>query len=398
MPCRTILKSACFALAVAIVWAHIGLAETTVTLLTGETRTVAINAITAQGEIILGGDAGSLELADVRRIERTVQPPPHTDAATFNVLLAGGGEVFATSVQLQDEAVRIVTPCAEVRGTIDLLRSIRFSSGKPNVEYETACKNPPENNDLIFVRVDDKVQALRGFVLTIDDQSLAYEWAGEKHQVSRDNLVGVVFVALGVDAPDVDGSVVHLSDGSIVGAVSISLEGELRVRLPDNSMSELPWQFVSRVDIRSPRLTFVSDLDPVESHQRPIVTLPQPYRRDKSVSGGPLKLGARTYEKGLGVRSYSRLRYDIKGEYEMFVATIGIDAGTDGKGDCEFVVLGDGTELLRLRVRGSDSAKQIAIDIANVDALTLVVEPGEALDLADHGNWCDAVLMRRAKP
>jgi len=395
MLCRTKTKSLALALVCVVVLVCAARAQTTVTLLTGETRTIDIQSISAEGEVQLDGDGATIKLADIRSIEKPAEPPPHADIASFDVLLAGGGKASATSIQLSDEAVRIVTGCGELKGTIDLLRSIQFSSDKSNTEYTTACEKPPENNDLIFVRIDNKVQSLRGFVLSINDQSLTYEWAGEEHSVARDSLFGVVFVALGGSVANDEGCTVRLADASLIVGVLVSLDGELAVKLPDNSTAKIPWQFVARVEVHSPRLAFVSDLEPAAVEQQPIVTLPQPHQRDKSVSGGPLKLGGVTYDKGLGVHSHSRLDFDIQSEYQLFVATIGIDAATNGKGDCFFVVLGDGTEVLRKRMRGSDAPKRISLDVVGVDQLTLLVEPGEALDLADHGNWCDAVLIRK---
>jgi hypothetical protein len=37
------------------------------------------------------------------------------------------------------------------------------------------------------------------------------------------------------------------------------------------------------------------------------------------------------------------------------------------------------------------------IDIRERKQVTLIVEPGEDLDLADHANWCDARVIRPKK-
>jgi hypothetical protein len=91
------------------------------------------------------------------------------------------------------------------------------------------------------------------------------------------------------------------------------------------------------------------------------------------------------------------LTFDIRGEYDVLAATIGIDAETEGRGDCMFVVRGDGRELYRQRVRGSDEPRDIQLDVKRVRKLTLLVEPGAELDLSDHADWCDARLIRTEK-
>ena len=73
---------------------------------------------------------------------------------------------------------------------------------------------------------------------------------------------------------------------------------------------------------------------------------------------------------------------------------IGIDDETNGRGDCIFLVLGDGKELFRARVTGTDEPRRIGVDIRGVRQVTLVVEPGEDLDLADHADWCDARMLK----
>ena len=67
-----------------------------------------------------------------------------------------------------------------------------------------------------------------------------------------------------------------------------------------------------------------------------------------------------------------------------------------GKGDCVFVVLADGEPLLTRRMRGNEPPEEIQLPIAGREQVTLVVEPGEGLDLADHADWCDARLIKNA--
>jgi hypothetical protein len=142
---------------------------------------------------------------------------------------------------------------------------------------------------------------------------------------------------------------------------------------------------------------FLSDLRPVEARLRPIVTLARPWRADRSIEGGPLTVGGRTFEKGLGVASRSELVFDTHERFDVLAATVGIDASAAGRGDCEFVVLADGKEVLRQRMRGSDPPRDIRAKVAGAQRIALVVEPGEELDLSDHADWCDARLLRTAR-
>ena len=149
--------------------------------------------------------------------------------------------------------------------------------------------------------------------------------------------------------------------------------------------------------IRSDRLVYLSDLTPVEVDEESIVAFPRSWQPDLSVRRRPLTLGAGTFAKGIGVQARSRLAFRAGGQYELLSATIGIDAETAGHGDCVFVVLGDGEERFRKRVKGSDPPYDLRVDVRGVNEVVLLVEPGEDLDLSDHADWCDACLIRSSK-
>jgi hypothetical protein len=101
------------------------------------------------------------------------------------------------------------------------------------------------------------------------------------------------------------------------------------------------------------------------------------------------------FDKGLGVHARSSLTFGLDGQWDTFVAKIGLDAEADGKGDCIFQVLADGKSIFQRRMTGRDlGAAEVKLPITGCQELTLLVEPGEGLDLADHANWCDARLTK----
>jgi len=100
------------------------------------------------------------------------------------------------------------------------------------------------------------------------------------------------------------------------------------------------------------------------------------------------------FYKGLGVHATCRLTFDRPDQFNVLAATIGIDDETNGRGDCEFVVMGDGKELFRKRIRGKDEAQLIRVKIDGFKKITLAVEPGQDFDFSDHGDWGDVRLIR----
>jgi hypothetical protein len=172
--------------------------------------------------------------------------------------------------------------------------------------------------------------------------------------------------------------------------------GALRLAIAEKAAVIVPWADVRRVSIFSSRLVYVSDLEPVEVAEQPVVTFPKPWRRDRSVDGGTLTVGGRTFAEGIGVKPRSELTFAVDDRYELLTATVGIDAEAAGRGDCEFVVLGDGRELARKQVSSTGGPQDVKVDVRGVRRLTLLVEPGRNLDLGDHADWCDPCLIRPA--
>jgi hypothetical protein len=156
----------------------------------------------------------------------------------------------------------------------------------------------------------------------------------------------------------------------------------------------LPRGSVSKIAIRSSRVTWLSDLKPTAEKQQSLATLPRPWRRDLSIGGRPLTLAGRTFEKGLGVAARTELVFSLDGKFEAFSATLGIDQETAGKGDCLFVVALDGEPVSTTRVKGTDAPREINLPLGSARTLSLIVEPGADLDLADHADWADARLLR----
>jgi hypothetical protein len=167
--------------------------------------------------------------------------------------------------------------------------------------------------------------------------------------------------------------------------------------MPAGGKVEIPWSAVASATIRSRRIAYLSDLKPTAVEQRSIAFLDLPWRRDRSVMGRPLTLAGRTFEKGIGVHATSKLTFAAGGKYDELAAEIGIDTATNGKGDCLFSIVGDGETLFSQRVRGTDAPLPVRLDIRSKQEITLVVEAGEGLDLADHADWCDVRFIQKGE-
>jgi hypothetical protein len=114
---------------------------------------------------------------------------------------------------------------------------------------------------------------------------------------------------------------------------------------------------------------------------------------DKSTGGNSLKLGTKTYTKGLGANSTSRTEFSLRKKYEKLQADIGID-GEISSGSVVFQVFGDGTKIYESPIiKGGTSPVSIEVALKDVDSLALVVTDAGDGTTNDHADWAGAKLV-----
>lgn len=382
-----------------------------ITLLDGSTLSAEVLGISETGELELAGEKDPLPLLALRKISRSDAKAPTGAAEALEpvtVQLAGGGRIVASRVTIEDEACQIRWAYGDnLELSIDALKALRFSPDKNETDFEAALAGESEELDRIFIRVEEKLQMVRGLIEEMTEKEITFDFEGQQTTLAREKVFGIIIASIGDTDQGSGQCLVELAGGmstwgeklgdvSLWGKVESLADGKLTLSIAGEDL-ELPWQSVKQLSVRSDRLTFLSDLKPAEATHQPIVAPHRPWQADRTVAGQTLTLRKRTFDKGIGMSPTTRLEFELDGTYETFSAVIGIDDETAGQGDAEFVVRGDGRELFRLQATGRDVPHPLQLDISRVRRLELILEPGEGLDLADHGDWCDACLIRPEK-
>jgi hypothetical protein len=225
-------------------------------------------------------------------------------------------------------------------------------------------------------------------------------------ELPADRIRGIAFSpATAVPPGKADASkpvlLVGLSDGSIVAANSMA-DGEKSI-LQSDALGD---QQIAHKDIVSlqadgEQVAYLSHIDPSGYRHEPYLDLKWPYTRDRNALGGPLRVDGRTYSKGLGMHSASRLTFDLDGESDRFAATVAVDDAAKGGGSVVFRVFlkpndgGDWREAFASGVvRGGDRPQEVSVDLAGATQLTLVVDYADRGDERDCADWLDARLER----
>jgi len=116
------------------------------------------------------------------------------------------------------------------------------------------------------------------------------------------------------------------------------------------------------------------------------------------LSGAPLSLGGKSYNNGLNSFANSEIEFDLKGLFNRFSATVGLDAASGDNGSVEFLVLGDGKELWRSgSMQKSDHPKPVELDINGVNKLALRTTGSGGSRTRSQADWVEPVVSNSAK-
>jgi hypothetical protein len=361
----------------------------------GDRFTGTLQAISSSGELSGSNIPAHTLLDSLRSVVRDVQSSP--TKAKVIVETQGGGRLLADAVALSDDKFTITLAGSKaVTLSLDAVRSVRLEPDAKLDAFQAALAQPSADQDKIFVKVEQRVDTINGLIVELNDKELTFEFEGEERKLPRERLHGIVLAQ--ATKPPSPSAMVQLTNGSrLAGKVTGLEQGQLQVEVVGGTTAALSLDSVARIDLRSSRLAYLSDLEPATVREEAVLTLPKPWQRDRSVGGKTLTVGGKTFTRGIGVHAQSELTYEVPDGFDTFVATVGIDAETQGRGDCEVAVLGDDRALWNQRIKATEAPQQVQVSLRGVKRLTLRVLPGADFDLGDHLDWCDARLLKQAK-
>ncbi len=357
-----------------------------------------------------------------RSQEPDVKPPGHgsdetrerpadnasSTSVTAVFYLADGGHLHGElcSASRQTDAVVTHTALGEaISLAFDRLAGIQLASceefPKADGLFRDALSSRLPGQDVLITRNVEDVKTLRGRLEGLDAQGGSFVFGEPARDFKTEKIFGVVFAAgAGRERPQHHQVTVTLTDGSVfLGRIERADAYSIRIETSLGVTADVPLAAVASVDVHSDRVVYVSDLSVAGQRVEGLMHRSWPVRFDQSVSGGSLSIGGRVFEKGLGVHSLTELTFEIAGDFETFVATIGIDDSVQPRGSVVFRILGDTKVLFDSGVMtGADPPRDIIVDVSGVNSLTLIVDYGDELDLCDHADWGDARLLKAPKP
>lgn len=257
--------------------------------------------------------------------------------------------------------------------------------------------------DLILLTNRDQLQ---GTVLGLDGDNLVIQALGAAKETPI-NRAGVQ--AISIDPKSVrykpysgHSWSVYLVDGSRISAMSMSQEsvdGEsvLAITTRWGASWNIPMSKIARILSIPSGQTFLEDRKPDAVQSVDYIGTTPPPRMGRNVKGGPLQIGPRTFDRGIGTQARTLMAYRLTGNETRLSGWVGVDRSAGPLGQAQGIILVDGKPVFDSGpLKAGDPPKRIEIDLKNAKLLILSSEFGEGGGVCDWVNWCE--MRIQAKP
>ncbi len=345
----------------------------------------------------------SVTLRSVLDIQR-MGSVPSAEKPSVWVALVDGSTLLATAYTVRNGQAS-VTLTGDVKLTVAtrFIEHVRLREhGGAWAQQWNDILKAERNGDVIVVRKEDTLDFVSGASGDIDDETVQFQIDGEKIPVKRPKVEGVLYFRAA--RPELPTSIcrAQLAGGSVVAVAAVSVtDGGLSLRTPAGIEFNGPAALVSRFQFN---VTYLSDLPSEKETVHPFLTSTddrtrsayarffQP-QRNRALDRGPLKLGNRTYDKGLSLPGQSEIVFRLGEEYAALQGVVGIDDSARPLGDVRLLILGDDQPLLDTVLTGRTPPTDVNVKLKGVRRLKIVVNcHGD--EVGDRVNFCDIRLVQ----
>jgi hypothetical protein len=396
--------------------------QATVRPLDGDSVKGRITALSAD-KVIVETSSAAQEFATSKLmwVEWITTPP--AEKATIWIELLEGSRLNATGFTAAGGKSLIELATGQV---LELparsVRSVRFHQQTPELAGQWRdITSSMATGDMVVIRktsmrtiedgeneprtvTEQALDQLEGALLDVTPDSVRFEIDGEKVNIRREKLEGLVYFQ--PNKREFLPPLCRLTDASgstfLVRDAQLDDHGVQFTTLGGVALG-LPFSGVARIDFSIGNVAFLADLEPDSGLSDLILSL-QPaamtYKftrlirtRPTPPPGAPqFRIGGESFENGLTLHGATKLVYRVPEGFRRFRASAGVDDSFTSPGHFDLVVLGDGKELLR-QIFGADKPRRpvsIDLDVAKVRRVTIQLELSGGQDIGDQLDLCEA--------
>lgn len=360
-----------------------------------------------------GNESRELAWAKVEEVRRNISPSkdPFTDSGLGPyVLLPEGDRLRGESVALLENrglAVQSVSigviniPLDQWLGAVlevpqkpeDLLRV-----------FQKLRKGSEKAGDLIILANRDQFQ---GTVLGLDGENLVIQPLGsdKEAQIKRTGVLGISIDPQSIRYKAHTGPLwnIYLTDGSRISVTNLnqtSVEGEtvLATTTRWGAVWNFPMSKIDRILYIPQGQTFLDERQPDATQSVDYIGSTPTPKTGTNVNGGPLQIGLRSFDRGIGTQAKTLMAYRLTGTETRLIGWVGLDRTAEPLGKAKAVILVDGKPVFDSGdLIAGDPPKRIQIDLTNAKLLILSSEFGEGGGVCDWINWCELRLINESR-
>lgn len=376
-------------------------------MITGEIHEGQLTEIRSD-QVTIETDAGPVVLATkhlVGLVPFEALPGPAAEPGVW-VDLVDGSTVLGDSFSTAGDRARVLSlEGLPIELPLRAVLAVRLQASTPETAQQwSKLRDTPTDRDLLVVRRAAALDFHRGVIREVTDDAVQFELEGEVLPVKRNKVHGMIFYrARSVDLPD-PLCRITIADGSVWLARAISLDGgELLWTSLSGAEIRQPLAMVARLDFSQGKIVYLSDLKPESVEwmpyfgpQKELESLTRFFapRGDRSLLAGPLQLDGKTYRKGLALHSRTTIVYRLPDRFGHLLAVAGIDDRVRPRGNVRLVIRGDDAVLFETTIDGTQPPQPLEVDLDGVRRLTILVDYGEDMDIADHLDLCDLRVVK----
>lgn len=279
------------------------------------------------------------------------------------------------------------------------LAALRLTRGDVEVPtFEADRLAPADASDFLYVVRDGKAQRFSVLVRGVADGQIDFELRGSAYRVPIDEVAGIVFGRATGFAPDRQPEPrigLRLGTGDrLLGRLLRMGDTDCVVRLDEGPEITVRVAAIRRIDVSSDRLAWLGDLTP-RAEQTAALDRIWPWTVDSSPAGGAIRLGGRSYDRGIVMVPRTTLTYDLGGRFDLFATTIGIEDRGGPQAHAVFRILADGKTLHESIAAAGSPATPLELTVSGVRELVLQADFGLHYDLGDLCVFADARLLKQ---
>ena len=374
--------------------AHAASLSVTVVTVEGEEQNKILEDVSGSGFKFESGTVPFNDLSEVRFSAGT------TEVGKTALYLRNGDVLYANILGGDDSKLKLQSGAL---GEFSLENKwlnaivVTLKDGPSAQSIDEFLKAPPPKEDQLLLA---KGETASGFMEKFSEKELSFNAGGQSRPYPLEKIAVLRLAPLEKykAAAELRATLI-LHDGSHISGKLLGLTDKaLKAEALDGQTWSVDTAQILSIVFTGGKLVYVSDLKPKEVDEKPYAggaPLVFKWRRDQSVTGGKLSAGGKEYERGLGVHSFSRLMFELDGEYIKFLCDVGMDRGAAASAVCAWKVVADGKDAASGISKAGSGIESLKLDVKGAKVLELICDYGpDEDDFGDHLDWANARLLK----